>query len=370
MKDFDRFPHHGVRHHLERLQEEVLKRNPAMSVGSSGDGEITLKFANATAYARKYGIKSGWRLEICQDGAKSQTHCPPTICDVIEKLTPHLVPRATSKLHRRRHVTPPPTRSSQELATESLRHSGSSPTVFTRATYPASLRQPNALSTPDRDHARDLDIIVNFWRRQHRTGAGMWLHPDDERVLAGHPHPFNLDFPAGPYVGDILHAPIIILGANGGYDAERTPAEFAPDNAILDHLSCIASPSTSAWTVPSYYYDKANYGPLLADGRAALMNACAYRSTRINADVRRIAKLLPSVTAARAWLLERIIPLANKGTRLVVIKRPGLWNLPYYARESRGMVVDPAPVSPRMTGGARDSIKKRLARLGLVHDDF
>ena len=187
---------------------------------------------------------------------------------------------------------------------------------------------------------------------------------------AGHPHPFNLDFPAGPYVGDILHAPIIILGANGGYDAERTPAEFAPDNAILDHLSCIALPSTSAWTVPSYYYDKANYGPLLVDGRAALMNACAYRSTRINSDVRRIAKLLPSVTAARAWLLERVIPLANKGTRLVVIKRPGLWNLPYYARESRGMVVDPAPVSPRMTGGARDSIKKSLARRGLVHDDF
>ena len=69
-KDFDRFPHHGVRHHLERLQEEVLKRNPAMSVGTSGDGEITLKFTNATAYARKYRIKSGWRLEICQDGAK------------------------------------------------------------------------------------------------------------------------------------------------------------------------------------------------------------------------------------------------------------------------------------------------------------
>ena len=97
MKDFDRFPHHGVRHHRERLQEEVLKRNPAMSVGSSGDGEITLKFANATAHARKYRIKSGWRLEICQDGAKRQTHCPPTICDVIEKLTPHLVSRATSK---------------------------------------------------------------------------------------------------------------------------------------------------------------------------------------------------------------------------------------------------------------------------------
>ena len=62
-----------------------------------------------------------------------------------------------------------------------------------------------------------IEDIVSYWRDQRRSDTGQWLHPNDAEIFREIEHSFNLDFPVSPYVGDIVHAPIIILGANAGY---------------------------------------------------------------------------------------------------------------------------------------------------------
>ena len=57
--------------------------------------------------------------------------------------------------------------------------------------------------------------IVEHWARFGRDEAtGQWTHPDDRAMLDG-PHSFNLDFPACPYLGRVISARVVILGANG-----------------------------------------------------------------------------------------------------------------------------------------------------------
>ena len=53
MKDFHRFPHSGVKPYLVRLLEGVKAKYPYIEVGSSGEGEITLKHTRKTVYARE-----------------------------------------------------------------------------------------------------------------------------------------------------------------------------------------------------------------------------------------------------------------------------------------------------------------------------
>ena len=113
----------------------------------------------------------------------------------------------------------------------------------------------------------DISDIVAFWKKQDRPIKGRWVHPDDAAFFIDRPHSFNLDFPAGPYVGDILRAPVIILGANAGYSSE-TSYEFTWPYAIPRYLARTASPSDCDWTGTGRpYYDKRNYGKLLFDGR-------------------------------------------------------------------------------------------------------
>ena len=121
-----------------------------------------------------------------------------------------------------------------------------------------------------------IEAIIDFWKKQTKPIKGKWVHPEDADVLLNSPHSFNLDFPAGAFVGDILRAPVIILAANGGYNPAMTPQEFAGETAISDYLERIVSPSTADWNSVSPYYHKVNYGRYLFDGRAALVNACAY----------------------------------------------------------------------------------------------
>ena len=110
-------------------------------------------------------------------------------------------------------------------------------------------------------------------------------------------------------------------------------------------------PSSSDWasSLPLYYYET-NYGQLLADGRVALLNACAYRSLKISeeSDNRRVVRGLPSARFARSWLIEGLIPLAERGERLIVVKRGGLWKL-NDLRGTAGVVFDPAPANPSIT---------------------
>jgi hypothetical protein len=63
LKHFDRFPHAGVRRDLIHLKEG-LEKIKLYEFGSSGEGELTVRARTATAYARKYKQKNGWRLAI------------------------------------------------------------------------------------------------------------------------------------------------------------------------------------------------------------------------------------------------------------------------------------------------------------------
>ena len=337
MKDFDRFLHAGVRNDLLRLRDALSATSPGFEFGSSGDGEITIKGSNATAYARKYRRGTGWRLAVCRGGGEDVSY-PETTDTVIGELRQVLAADASIDGLARKERGPRSIQPSEELGSRGL---------IQRSTV-------QALPT-----VTELQAIVTFWSKQRCAGR-KWLHPDDEQMLLREPHSFNLDFPAGQYVGDILRAPVVILGANGGYSAQ-TPKEFRSQDCVQQFLARQKDPSNAEWhsSLPRYYHET-NYGQWLADGRAALLNACAYRSPKISPDNRKLVKNLQSARFTRSWLLEVLIPLAQSGQRLVVVKRPGLWNLPDL-RGTAGVVCDPAPISPLITGGALRAVQRFLA---------
>lgn len=204
--------------------------------------------------------------------------------------------------------------------------------------------------------------IVTYWQGLHRDEHGRWIHPDDEPVFDSARHSFNLDFPVSPYVGDILLAPVIILGANAGYRADVTPSEFPDEAAIQTYINRVRAPSNTDWSSVAPYYASVNYGPLIADGLAVLVNACAYRSPKISKEPenRKLIRRLPSVAMTRRWLLEVVRPLLAEGQRIVVVKRAGLWELPTDFRILPGVTIDPAPISPQLTGAAWTAVQSRL----------
>jgi hypothetical protein len=207
-----------------------------------------------------------------------------------------------------------------------------------------------------------LQDIVTFWSRQHRNDQGQWVHPEDQGVFESAPHTFNLDYPVSPYVGDILNAPVVILGANAGYDPSVTPIEFPDADAISAYVQRVSAPDTSDWVVVSPYYNDVNYGPLIGSGHAVLINACPYRSRKISEEPenKQLLDRLPSTAFTREWLLSTVIPLAESGQRLVIAKRPGLWRLPQALRATNGIAFDPAPISPQITSKPWSAVVERL----------
>lgn len=193
--------------------------------------------------------------------------------------------------------------------------------------------------------------IVEYWARFGRDeSTGHWTHPDDRAVLAGQ-HSFNLDYPTCPYLGPVTSAKVVILGANGGYSKTATPEEFPDAEAFDRYLGRIRDPENADWSNVSPYYDRVNFGPLVYRGDAVWINASPYRSPRISEepDNRRMVKSLPTSAFIRRWLIEAVLPLAARGERLVVVKRPGLWRLPPEVRTATGVIVDPAPIRPSLS---------------------
>lgn len=204
--------------------------------------------------------------------------------------------------------------------------------------------------------------LSKYWSQVRKTPIG-WMHPDDETLLGKQPHSFNLDFPPPAFVGDVTSAKVIILVANGGYDSEVTPTEFeAPDSAER-YLGRLSNPSTATWAEVAPYYRGVNYADLVFSGKAAAVNACAYRSRKISEepDNRRLLKKLPSVHFTRTWLLEAILPKVEAGTCFIVGKRHGLWNLPEGVKSHDGFLHDPAPVSPHLSNVVWARLQEVLA---------
>lgn len=198
-----------------------------------------------------------------------------------------------------------------------------------------------------------ISAIVEFWREEQQVdGDGRWAHRLDRKALDAGPQTFNLDHPVSPYIGDVLTAPVIILNANAGYNPDLTPTEFPDGDAVSAYVARVDDPSASDWSFVSRYYDRTNYGHLVASGKAVVVNACAYRSPKLSEESanRAIIKRLPSAIFTRRWLLEAVLPMAAKGERLIVVKRGGQWKLPSTFSTAPGVTVDPAPVSPQITG--------------------
>ncbi|WP_395330745.1 hypothetical protein WBP06_00455 [Novosphingobium sp. BL-8H] len=197
-----------------------------------------------------------------------------------------------------------------------------------------------------------IEDIVGFWRDEQQTNArNQWVHRLDREWLEKGPHSFNLDHPVSPYVGDVINAPIIILGANAGYNSALTPSEFPDTTSTSNYIARVGNPSESDWSFVSRYYDRTNYGHLVATGQAVVVNACAYRSPKLSEepDNRAMIRRLPSAVFARRWLLEAVLPMAANGERLIVVKRGRQWKLPPAFAANPGVTADPAPVSPQIT---------------------
>lgn len=197
----------------------------------------------------------------------------------------------------------------------------------------------------------EIADIVTFWRGEQAQEQGRWAHRLDRKMLTTERHSFNLDHPVSPYIGDVLSARVIILGANAGYSSKLTPTEFPDAAAVKAYVERVDDPEDADWSFVSRYYDGTNYGDLVATGKAAFVNACAYRSPKLSEepDNQNLIQRLPSSAFTRRWLLEAVLPLARKGERLIVIKRGGQWKLPSNIVSELGVVKDPAPVSPLIT---------------------
>lgn len=204
--------------------------------------------------------------------------------------------------------------------------------------------------------------LSKYWSHVRKSGKG-WIHPEDEEVLSKQRHSFNLDFPPPAFVGDVTTARILILLANGGYDPTVTPLEFVAPGSEAKYLRRLSAPQEANWAEVSPYYRDVNYAELVFSGKAALVNACAYRSPKISQepDNQRLLSRLPSVRFNRAWLIEEILPQVKSGTRFIVAKRHGLWALPETVRSSKGVLFDRAPQNPNMSTDVLNRLREMLA---------
>ena len=142
-----------------------------------------------------------------------------------------------------------------------------------------------------------MKAIAHYWSQQRKSADGRWLHPEDVATLDRVPHPFNLDHPVVPFVGDVC-APVVILGANPRY-SEATPMSFAEEGAVENAMKQVVLGRTTRWACRVSYYTTRNYWEWLRSGRAVVVNACPYRS--------RTTKV--STASSASWR-----PLGSRGT--------------------------------------------------------
>lgn len=206
--------------------------------------------------------------------------------------------------------------------------------------------------------------LSKYWSQVRKCAKG-WVHPDDEEGLSKQPHSFNLDFPPPAFVGNVTTARIIILVANGGYAPTVTPLEFVGPESEAKYLRRLSYPEEANWDEVSPYYRGVNYAELVFSGKAALVNACAYRSPKIGEEPenKRLLNQLPSVRFNREWLIKEVFPQVEAGARFIVGKRYGLWALPETVKRHKGVFLDSAPRSPHLSN---DVLKRLQDVLGFL----
>lgn len=167
--------------------------------------------------------------------------------------------------------------------------------------------------------------ITKYWKNRQSGIDGVWCHEDDREVLREKHHSLNLDHPVSPYIGDIEHASVVMLMANGGY-GPQTYKEFSD---IPSYLNRIDNAGAADWTGISNYYEKEKYWPLIHSGKLAILNVCAYRSPMLSEEPenQRMISIIPSCLFARKWMVKTLVPAAERGDRLIVAKRCGQWGV-------------------------------------------
>lgn len=170
-----------------------------------------------------------------------------------------------------------------------------------------------------------MSSLRTYWRRL--SGA---IHPDDASVFArSAQHNFNLDYPPPAFIGDIENAPIVVLMANGGFDSEKTPREFAHPGTIDAYLRWLHGYEGILPPFVAPYYGKGRLGALIRKGDAAIVNAVAYRSPKLSEEPesQALAKRLPSVAFHKRWAQDELVPSAQAAQRFLIVHRNGMWGL-------------------------------------------
>lgn len=184
--------------------------------------------------------------------------------------------------------------------------------------------------------------LVEHWRRL--TGT---VHPDDIEAFAQGSEGFYLDHPPPAYIGAVDTAPVVILMKNGGYDPVMTPAEFRQPGSVARYLDRLYKPGPVEPTDVSPYYDNLQVADHLRSGKVAIVNAVAYRSGR-GIEKSPITRTLPSLAVHRRWLVNELLPAAERRERLVIAHRKGLWNFPSISKQA-AVIHTTNPVSPFLT---------------------
>jgi hypothetical protein len=192
--------------------------------------------------------------------------------------------------------------------------------------------------------------LIDFWAELEDT-----IHPQDYSVLNRHPrkHTLNTDYPPPAFIGDIRRARVFVLLANGGYDDKRTPEEFAQSGSAEAYRDRLRNPVPCDSNTHPYYLQGTELRKWLEEGQAAVVNAMAYRSYKISKERENwaIAEELPSVQFHRNWLRSHLKPAIGETGVMVIVHRPGLWNLGLHSREAAGfegnesILFTPNPVS-------------------------
>ena len=206
--------------------------------------------------------------------------------------------------------------------------------------------------------------LVRHWRKltgkTWLNGKGVYVHPDDLKVLGDHPGCFNLDYPPPAYVGDIVGAPVIMLLTNGGY-SDGTKNEFENQGDAERYLDCLHDPRLMSPKVYSPYYLTRNYKELLKKGELAVVNVAAYRSPNFSPARQKIADDLESVKLHRRWLREILLPEAAEGKCFVVAHRYTHWELKPEKDQQHNLYFSRSQRSPHMELDAKEQVCKFLA---------
>ncbi|KIX16277.1 hypothetical protein [Paracoccus sp. 228] len=212
-----------------------------------------------------------------------------------------------------------------------------------------------------------MSTLVDHWRRL--IGS---VHPDDAPFLSSRPHSFNLDWPPPAYIGDVDNAPVVLLMMNGGYNPEMTPREFADAGAIERYLDMLHNPRPVKPNDVSPYYDTANYGGYIANGRMVLVNALAYRSGKLSEERqnRMLADILPSTLVHRTWLKETVIPQAIAGDRVVIAHRNGLWDLDRYQFDHPNIIFSQERRAGRVSSGSPNFARLSPEVIRIISGDY